>query len=104
MASLSDFEDQKMSLVAKVYQQCLYETAMQLILRFFSLQLTVFTSLKSNNDFRKKEQFIVHVCFQESNRKGLQFDVTRGTCSDSYSQNMTVFPVKWTHFYLEEKN
>ena len=25
------------------------------------------------------------------------------TCADSYQQNKTVFPVKWTHFYLEEK-
>ena len=29
--------------------------------------------------------------------------VTMGTCADSYQQNQTVFPVKWTQFYLEEK-
>ena len=56
----------------KSYQQCLCKTAMQLILHLFSLRSTVFTSLKSNNDFGKKGQFsclFVHACLQESNRK-----------------------------------
>ena len=64
---------------------------MQFILSLFSLQSSVFTSLKSNNDFGKKEQFsclLVLVCLQETNRKGLQFGVTIGTCADSYPQNM----------------
>ena len=89
----------------KSYQQCLYVTGLQLILHLFSLQSTVFTSLKSNNDFGKKKQFsrlVVHVCLQESSRKGLQFRVTIQTSTDSHQQNKAVFRVKWTH-YLEEK-
>ena len=77
-------ENQKMSLVA------LHKMALQLIHHSVSLQSPVFTYSTSNNDFGKKGQFsclIVHVCLQESNRKGQQFGVTIGTCAGSYQQN-----------------
>ena len=63
---------------------------MQLILSLFSLQSTVFTSLKT---------IFLSTCSCVSPRvkqKRLQFGVTIGTCADSYQQNKTVFLEKWT--------
>ena len=54
--------------------QFLHRMALQLIHHPVSLQSPVFTSSTSNNDFGRKGQFsclfAVHVCLQESNRKG----------------------------------
>ena len=72
-----------------LWLQFLHKTALQLIHHSVSLQSAVFTSSTSSNDFGSKGQFsclIVHVCLQESNRKGQQFGVTIGTCAGSYQQ------------------
>ena len=98
LQTLSDIENQKMSLVAFFF---LHKMALQLIHHSVSLQSPVFTFSTSNNDFRRKGQFsflIVHVYLQESNRKGYQFGVTEELVQVHISKNKTFL---WTQFYLE---
>ena len=64
--------------------QFLHKMALQLIHHLVSLQSPAFTSSTSNNNFGSKEFscVIIHVCLQESTRKGQQFGVTIGTCTE----------------------
>ena len=69
--------------------------ALQMMKNSFPLQLPVFTTSESNDNFTKKRQFsclnIVYVCLQGSSRSGRQFGVTVEILTGSHLQISVCF-------------
>ena len=73
----------------------------------FPLQLPVFTTSESNDNFTKKRQFsclnIVYVCLQGSSRSGRQFGVTVETLTGSHLQISVCFS-QWSSLSIGKSN